>query len=181
MASSKEELKLARDTLIYLFQNLGFLINRKKSKTRTMSEYTIFGYGNQLNRNDTDPSKREKKEDCATAPGSTGEVISLHKGTKPTDWSPFINSHCSSASTSAVSTHAATANFRIAGNRYYNSKITLSVELKAELDWWVQNLNLTKRRSIISAFPLLIIASDASLKGWGAFSKGTGLGDHEQC
>ena len=61
MASSKEELKLARDTLRYLFQNLGFLINRKKSKTRTMSEYTIFGYGNQLNRNDTDPSKREKK------------------------------------------------------------------------------------------------------------------------
>ena len=30
MASSKEELTLARDTLIYLLQNLGFLINRKK-------------------------------------------------------------------------------------------------------------------------------------------------------
>ena len=29
--------------------------------TRSMSEYTIFGYGNQLSRNDTDPSTREKK------------------------------------------------------------------------------------------------------------------------
>ena len=172
MTSSKEELKLARDTLIYLLQNLRFLINRKKSKTRTMSEYTIFGYGNQLNRNDTDPSTTEKREDCATAPGSTGEVISLHKGTKPTVWSPCINGNCSSASTSAVSTHAATTNFRIAGKRYYNSKVNLSVELKAELDWWVENLNLTKRRSIISAFPLLIIAFDASLKGWGAFCQG---------
>ena len=31
-----------------------------------MSEYTIFGYGNQLNRNDTDPFTRENREDCAT-------------------------------------------------------------------------------------------------------------------
>ena len=31
MASSKEELTFVRDTLIYLLQNLGFLINRKKS------------------------------------------------------------------------------------------------------------------------------------------------------
>ena len=63
----------------------------------------------------------------------------------------------------------------------YNSKITLSVEVKAELDWWVKNLHLTKRSSIISASPQLIIASNASLKGWGVFAKGTGLGDHGQC
>ena len=31
MAASKEELTFARGTLIYLLQNLGFLINRKKS------------------------------------------------------------------------------------------------------------------------------------------------------
>ena len=37
---------------------------------------------------------------------------------------------------------------------------------------WVQNLHLTKGRSIISASPQLIIASDASLKGWGAFCQG---------
>ena len=35
-----------------------------------MSEYTVFGYGSQLNRNDTAPSTREKKEDCETMPGS---------------------------------------------------------------------------------------------------------------
>ena len=63
----------------------------------------------------------------------------------------------------------------------YNSKITLSVEVKAELDWWVKNLHLTKRSSIISASPQLIIASNASLKGWGVFAKRTGLGDHGQC
>ena len=45
-------------------------------------------------------------------PGSTAEVISLHKGTKPISWLPCSNSNCSSASTSAVTTH-----LRIAGNR----------------------------------------------------------------
>ena len=41
--------------------------------------------------------------------------------------------------------------------------------MKTELDWWVQNLHLAKERSIIFASPRLIIAFDASLKGWGAF------------
>ena len=51
--------------------------------------------------------------------------------------------------------------------------------MKAELDLWKQNLHLTKGRSRISASPQLIIASDASLKGWGAFFQG--LGDHGIC
>ena len=59
-----------------------FLINCK-TITRTISEHTIFEYGNQLNRNDTDPSTREKREDYETVPEFTGEVISLHKETKP--------------------------------------------------------------------------------------------------
>ena len=100
--------------------------------------------------------------------GSTGEVISLNQGTKPINWSPCINSNCSSASTSAVLSHAVTTNFRIAGNR----GLQLKNNFKAELDWWVQNLHLTKRSSIISASPQLIIASNASLKGWGVFCQG---------
>ena len=89
----------------------------QKISTRTMSEYIIFGYENQLNRNDTDPSTREKREDCTTVPGSAGEVISLHKGTMPINWLPCIKSNCSSASTSAVLSQVATADFRIARNR----------------------------------------------------------------
>ena len=50
----------------------------QKISTRTIPEHTIFGYGNQLNRNDTDPSTRGKR-----VPGSTGEFINFHKGTKP--------------------------------------------------------------------------------------------------
>ena len=44
-----------------------------------MSEYSIFGYRSQLNRSDTDTSARQKREDCETIPGSTEDVLSLHK------------------------------------------------------------------------------------------------------
>ena len=94
----------------------------------------------------------------------TEEVVTLHKGTKQINWSPCINSNCSSASTSAVSSHAAITNFKIAGNRVLQLKVR-EVEVKAKLDWWVQNLHLTNGKSIIPASHQLIIASDASLKG----------------
>ena len=117
MASSKEELALGRDTLIYLLQNIGFLIDCEKSVLEPCHNIQFFGYGNQLNKNDTDPSTRDKWKDCVTVPGSTGKAISLHNRIKPINWSPCINSSCSSARTFAVLSHVATINFMIAENK----------------------------------------------------------------
>ena len=116
MAASKEELTFARGTLIYLLQNLGFLINHKKSVLEPCQNIQFLGMEvNSIEMTLTLP--REKREDCVTMRGSTSRVNSLHKGTKVINWLPCINSNCSSASTSAVSSHAATTNFRIGGNR----------------------------------------------------------------
>ena len=44
------------------------------------------------------------------------------------------------------------------------------MEVNAELNCWVQNLNLSEGKSIISGLASqLIIASNASLKEWGTF------------
>ena len=51
----------------------------------------------------------------------------------------------------------------------YSSVIKLSDEVKTELQWRVQNLHLNNGRSVMSYPPQLLIASDASLEGWGAF------------
>ena len=77
--------------------------------------------------------QEKKKEDCATVPGSTLEVISLHTETKTINRSRCINSYCNSASTSAISSHAATVKFKIQETGNYILKLTLSAELKAEL------------------------------------------------
>ena len=116
VASSKKKLTLARETLIYLFSESRFSEKSRNISTRILSRYTTFGCGNQLNRNDTNTSTREKRENFTTVPGSTGEVVSLYKGTRLINWSSSINSNCSSASTSAVSSHLATTNFRIGKN-----------------------------------------------------------------
>ena len=78
MASSKEELTLARNTDISSPES-SFFNKQQEFGARTMSEYSIFGYRSQLNRSDTDTSARQKREDCETIPGSTGDVLSLHK------------------------------------------------------------------------------------------------------
>ena len=58
----------------------------------------------------------------------------------------------------------------VAGN--YSSEIKLSNEVKTELQWWVQNHDLNNERSVISYPPQLLVDSDASLEGWGAFCQG---------
>lgn len=54
------------------------------------------------------------------------------------------------------------------------------MEVYAELNWWAQNLHLAKEKATSSTTPQLLIASDASLEGWGRgrFVNGSELGDH---
>ena len=60
----------------------------------------------------------------------------------------------------------------LASSQNYDSLVTLTEEVKEELDWWCQNLLLSNGRSLVQASPQLVIASDASLQGWGAACKG---------
>ena len=55
----------------------------------------------------------------------------------------------------------------LASSQNYDSLVTLTEEVKEELDWWCQNLLLSNGRSLVQASPQLVIASDASLQGWG--------------
>ena len=122
VASSKKKLTLQEKHLYTYFSGSRFSEKSRNMRTRILSRYTIFGYGNQLNRNDTNTSTREKRENFTTVPESTGEVVSLYKGTRLINWSPSINSNCSSASTSEVSSHLPTTNFRIGKNRILQLK-----------------------------------------------------------
>ena len=46
--------------------------------------------------------------------------------------------------------------------------MNLSEEVRAELNWFVENIHLNYGKTLLSNPPQLIIASDASLKGWSA-------------
>lgn len=54
-------------------------------------------------------------------------------------------------------------------DRDYNSVIELTEKVKAELNWWVQNIHLNKGRTLIPNPPQLIKVSDVSLKSWAGY------------
>ncbi len=58
----------------------------------------------------------------------------------------------------------------------YEAKMQLTQEVKEDLLWWVTNLSRNCTCTIQVRTPTLIIESDASLTGWGAFCEGSGTG-----
>ena len=124
----------------------------KKICASAMSNCAVFGHGDKLNWYDYNSSTVEKELDSKTMSRSSEEFSSFSTGVESTYWEASINSHCSSASTTAISSYAMPANIgvSIAGN--YNSEIKLSHKGKTELQLWVQNLHLNNGRSVIHNF-----------------------------
>ena len=58
----------------------------------------------------------------------------------------------------------------------YDSVVPLSAEARGDLVWWAQNLPFVNGQSLQRPQPSLVIASDASLAGWGACAKGIRIG-----
>ena len=54
-------------------------------------------------------------------------------------------------------------------DRDYNSVIELTEKVRAELNWWVQNIHLNKGRTLIPNPPQLMKVSDVSLKSWAGY------------
>ena len=58
----------------------------------------------------------------------------------------------------------------------YESLTPLSPQAKEELVWWRENLEAWNGKALVSSAPDLIIETDASQRGWGAFCNGVSTG-----
>ena len=169
MAASREEIIVARDTLIYLLQGLGFLINIKKSVLEPTQFIEFLGIEiNSLEM--TLQLPQEKKNQIVTQCQGLLEKsnVTIRELTRLVG----------RLSSTAVAILPAPLQYRaiqrqqiaeLANKKNYNSLVTLTEEVKGELNWWIQNLHLTKGKSLISVAPEIVIDSDASLEGWGAY------------
>lgn len=128
MVSSKEELYLTKDTLIYLLQNLRFLINVKKSILQPCQFLQFLDI--EINFVDMTLNLSKEKE-IVEQSGSSYGVISFHKGTKPINSSTCINSNCSFVGTFIIST----PNYKIVDNweLLFTNNHVHGVETTAEL------------------------------------------------
>ena len=82
-----------------------------------MSNHTVFGHGDKLNRYDYNSSRGKKESDSKTTSRSFEEVISFNTGVDSTYLEARINSHCSSASTTPISSNAMPANIGVICSR----------------------------------------------------------------
>ena len=82
---------MARDTLTYLLQSLGFLINIQKSVFNLTWAFGIFRCGSKFSRHDIESSKSENFENSATMGKDSESTINLNQNTKPINWQLF---HC---------------------------------------------------------------------------------------
>jgi len=50
-------------------------------------------------------------------------------------------------------------------SKEFKSIVSLSPEVREELNWWIQNLDLSNGKNLVKQHPQLIISSDTSTQG----------------
>ena len=169
---------MARDTLIFLFQQLGFVINLKKSVLTPTQLIEFLGLMiDSVTMSRSLPKQkvvnlRQKCQNLIQSPQTTaGEVASL------------IGSLCSTAQ----AVLPAFLQMRYIQQQHISvmkqsqnpqTPFCLNEDSIKELDWWVRNLELSNSRAMITSGVRVVIQTDASKKGWGAFCQGKSIGDN---
>ena len=176
MGASKQELIQARDTLIFLLQSLGFLINIKKSELKPTQKIQFLGV-------EIDSSQMviSLPQDKVLKIKSQCQEILKGKTVKIRELASLIGR----LSSSTIAILPAPLQYRslqrkqileLASGKNFESSVDLSEEITKEINWWIQNLNLNNGKTLIAVSPQMTISTDASNQGWGAFCRGQRTG-----
>jgi len=178
MAPSKKEAILARDTLIYVLQMLGFVINIKKSVLEPLQKIDFLGV--EIDSVDMTTSLPQEKVElirkhCQDIMGK--ENVSIRE----------LTSLVGRLSSTAIAVLPAPLQYRylqrnqiqaLSKSQNFDSIIPLSPQAKGEITWWIENLSLSNGRSLLTVPAQLVISSDASLQGWGQHAQAKQQGVH---
>ena len=164
---SLEETAMSRDTVIFLLQHLGFVINWKKSVLTPVQEIelldlTINSVTLELSLNKTKIQKVVSRcQNLLNNPQTSilelTRLIDLLTSTIQAVLLARLN--CRLLQIQQISS--------LLENLSHLDKIVLNENSKIELKWWVQNLELRNGRALIQLPAEVLIQTDASIKGWG--------------
>ena len=175
MSQSIERLLVARDTVIFLLQHLGFVINFKKSVMETLQ--TIEYLGLVINSIQMTISLTEEKvkgilQECKII-FSMKEIKVLQLTVSR---SCIIHHTSSSSSSDSISLSAASTSISLERGNVLQRENYSKRSGTGELQWWIGNLTCFNGRYLIQAKPQIIIQTDASMEGWGANCMGIETG-----
>jgi len=178
MVSTKEDILMAKDTLVFLLQNLGFIINSKKSVFNPTQ--TLQFLGMEINSVEMILSfpLDEKETIVSQCQGMLSrEVINIRE----------LTQLLGRLTASAMAILPAPLQYQAMQRQQiwelsrqdkgFESKIKLSSETVEEIRWWIQNLHLNNGKCLLTGPPQAVITSDASIQGWGAACRGIKTGD----
>ena len=178
MASSLEDLLMAIDILIFIFQDFGFLINIKKSylePTRTLGFLGVIADSGEM----TLSLPKEKLLKVQ----NRHEILEKEKVTVKELSKPPVR-----LSSTAIAVLPAPLHYRhlqhkqiqkLICHNSFEEKVTILVEARKELLEWKENLTLCNWQSLISPPTQIIISSDPSIKDWGSSCQGLITGSHD--
>jgi len=172
LGRTREETVRAKDTVIYLLQHLGFVINLKKSVLEPTQKIEFLGLivnSQDLSLSLTQEKLQKVKTRCLEM--YKAETVSILELTK------LIGLLCST--TQAVLPAQLQLRYlqklqikALQKNQCYHHQVVLDADSKQELMWWIQNLTICNGRCLVQTQPQIIIQTDASKTGWGASCQG---------
>lgn len=168
MAESEQMLRDQVTGLVYLMENLGFVINHKKSQVGPSQEIEFLGFlinsqtmelklpGNKIK------TIRSEARNLLASERLSAQVLSrvlgkMNAATQAIAMAPLFYRHLQTALREATRE-----------SQDYSTEITLPPEAKEELRWWVEHFTQWNGRSLLVHNPSMVIETDASDRGWGA-------------
>ena len=162
---------------MYLLENLGYIINYKKSVLTPTKQLEFLGFIL-----DSDSAELRLPTDKVQKIMQDAQKLQNHSPTTARELSRFIGKL--NAPTKAIPPAPLFYKglqrdlSRALGqeSQDYEVQCLLSLPAQIELEWWITHLSLWNGRSIIKHKPTMSVETDASLRGWEAICKGVRTG-----
>ena len=177
MAESETLLKDHIQGVIYLLENLGFVINFPKSILDAMRSIEFLGFlvdsgtmelrlpGDKL-KNIRGEAKKLLTSEHTTALELSRTLGKMNAATKAIAIAPLFYRQLQAELQSAL----------FKSGQDYNTLLNLSTGAKEELQWWHTHFTQWNGRSLIARKPNVSLETDASRTGWGAVCQGVRTG-----
>ena len=137
----------ARNTLILLLQNLGFVINLKKSILHPVKQLEFLGL--QINTEETIMSLRRKIDsDNSAMPGDLPSTQNFNVTLNKVNWSTFVNCQSYIARENSFSFSPTGANIKSEKAGSYQEYVIFGNLARQKLIWWIENIRLSNGRRI---------------------------------
>ena len=176
MAETESLLQDHISAVVYLLENLGFVINHPKSQLTPSQEIEFLGFTVNSSRMELKlPGEKIKKIRAEAGKALQAHSVSalalsrligkMNVATQAIQMAPLYYRNLQSCLREALQE-----------GQDYSSVVTLTQEAQEELEWWKVHFTQWNGRSLIAHNSSLTIETDASKKGWGAVCDGVRTG-----